>query len=57
MSDTTAAPLWTSLNAADFDTTTELTLFGMCDADNSCRPRPADDCGTPDLFTVAETGR
>lgn len=45
------AGLWSDLTAADFDASAPLTLFDLTAVDNSMNARPADKCGTPDLFS------
>jgi len=45
------AGLWTEMDRADFDAAAPLTLFDLAAVDNSMHARPADKCGTPDLFT------
>ena len=41
---------WTQMDRADFDAAEPLTLFDLPDQSNA--PRPADKCGTPDLFAT-----
>jgi hypothetical protein len=46
-----AMPAWTAMRRQDIDASVPLTLFDLDEADRSTEPRPADECGTPDLFT------
>jgi hypothetical protein len=41
---------WTGLRRQDVDASVPLTLFDLDEVDASTQPRPADKCGTPDLF-------
>lgn len=44
------AGLWSEMDRTDFDASAPLTLFSLEAVDNSMNARPADKCGTPDLF-------